>query len=106
MFFHFSQLEGWSAEDIKAGDDVEYTIRRDRNDPNKLSAVQASGVGCKYSGVGCEMCGVCGVHHPPRPQRPQQAVGGAGEFDVWLGAAQVGLACRCMESQKAVLLDG
>ncbi len=42
MFFHFSQLEGWSAEDVKVGDDVEYTIRRDRNDPNKLSAVQAS----------------------------------------------------------------
>ncbi|KAL4440355.1 hypothetical protein ABPG75_003356 [Micractinium tetrahymenae] len=40
MFFHFSQLEGWGQEDVRVGDDVEYTIRRDHRDPNKLSAVQ------------------------------------------------------------------
>ncbi|PSC71991.1 Cold shock domain-containing [Micractinium conductrix] len=39
MFFHFSQLEGWSSDDVKVGDDVEYTVRRDR-DGTKLSAVQ------------------------------------------------------------------
>ena len=38
MFFHFSQLEGWGPEDLTPGDDVEYTVRRDRE--GKLSAIQ------------------------------------------------------------------
>jgi len=36
LFFHFTQLEGIETTEIKVGDDVEYSIRRDRD--GKLSA--------------------------------------------------------------------
>ncbi|KAL4429026.1 hypothetical protein ABPG77_006065 [Micractinium sp. CCAP 211/92] len=81
MFFHFSQLEGWGPEEVKVGDDVEYTIRRDHRDPNKLSAVQirrAPPGAVIFETVSAELIRGVVVE---RPQLGKQYVGSSGVLE-------------------------